>query len=510
MEKRASVAEETPKTIFASDRRRSTRYCVHTPAYVSVGGSSPGAITDLAQVVNVSESGICVQFTAPMEASRLLPLCLELSSTDARIYEVGHVAWSDSTGQTGIRLPETSEVYRSQLKAWLEANAKAEVPARLNQISSQSVPGSVSTGLRHEDFNPDLEPALRVIALQALTLTGAIGAAIALIDRSGPAEMVCWARAGAHSPEIGTRLQTGSGFSGECVRTGEAITCNDAELDPRVNRNSCRALGVRSILAAPVTREGHTVGVIEIFSPHPHAFTEHEAVVLRRLADFVASVVQCSEFGVANVIAIPWVNPKVESDAGELHAFEPSDVETSPPSRRYKFVLLSSAIACLLAAVWMLAPTLTRLRSSVRIVPASSTQSVSSEDDYVLKSISELTLQANQGNAGAQYELAMRYANGTDVAQDYVEAKRLFLLAAEQGHVAAESKVAAAFWEGQGGTPDYSKAYFWALLAQAGGDELSKQIVISSAARLSPYQIAAEQREADQWLHSHQIGHGSD
>ena len=524
MEKRSSLAEGTSKSIFAADQRHSARHGVHSPAYVSVSGSSPGAITDLAQVVNISESGICVQFTTPMEASRLLPLCLELSATDARIYEVGHVVWSDLTGKTGIRLPETSEVYRTQLQGWLKVNAEAEVPTTLDQVFS--APAAIAAGnLRHKDFSPDLEPALGVITQQALTLTRATGAAIALLDHDGPSEMICRARAGVNSPEIGARLQTGSGFSGECVRTGEAIICDDAEHDPRVERGSSRALGVRSILAVPIKQEGCIVGVIEIFSPEPHAFTHRETAVLRRLAGFATSVVQCSEFGVANVIAIPWLSAHAESASGEgeLHSFdpaafeatafepaasEPAEILSSPPSPRYKIVFISSGIACLLAAVWMLAPTFARWRSSaVNLAPSAQ---ASSQDDYVFKTISDLTAQANQGDAGAQYELAMRYANGTDVTQDYREAREWFLRAAEQGHLAAEGKVAAAFWEGQGGAQDYSKAYFWALLAQAGGDELSRQIVISSAARLSPFQIAAEQKEADEWLHSHRIGHGSD
>jgi len=47
-------------------------------------------------------------------------------------------------------------------------------------------------------------------------------------------------------------------------------------------------------------------------------------------------------------------------------------------------------------------------------------------------------------------------------------------------------------------------------LAQAGGDELSRQIVMSSAARMSPAQIAAEQKEADEWLHGHNTGRVSE
>src|SRR6202166_1380793 len=94
-----------------------------------------------------------------------------------------------------------------------------------------------------------LEPAIGIITERAQTLTGATGAAIAL--RSG-SEVICRARAGRTAPDVGMRLQTDSGISAECLRTGEVVLCNDAEDDPQVDLASCRRLGVRSILAAPL------------------------------------------------------------------------------------------------------------------------------------------------------------------------------------------------------------------------------------------------------------------
>ena len=71
----------------------------------------------------------------------------------------------------------------------------------------------------------DFEPAIHVIAERAQALTGATGAAIAL--RTGD-EIVCRARTGRTAPDLGVRLQTDSGISAECVRTGEVVLCHDA------------------------------------------------------------------------------------------------------------------------------------------------------------------------------------------------------------------------------------------------------------------------------------------
>src|SRR5437764_1429554 len=82
--------------------RRSRRHRVHSPAYASLSGSSQGAGVELSEILDIGETGMCIQASSPMKINRLLPLCLELSATSSRIYLVGHVVWSDSSGRTGI------------------------------------------------------------------------------------------------------------------------------------------------------------------------------------------------------------------------------------------------------------------------------------------------------------------------------------------------------------------------------------------------------------------------
>src|SRR5207245_8238938 len=100
-----------------------------------------------------------------------------------------------------------------------------------------------------------------------------LGAAVALAE-DDPGFMVCKASAGNDAPPIGARLQVGSGFSGECVKSGSVLRCDDAETDTRVDQETCRALGIRSILAVPISRDEKSIGLIETFAPLPNAFTE--------------------------------------------------------------------------------------------------------------------------------------------------------------------------------------------------------------------------------------------
>ncbi len=132
----------------------------------------------------------------------------------------------------------------------------------------------------------DLEPAISLIAERAQTLTGASGAAIAL--RKGD-EMVCRARAGRTAPDLGVRLQSDSGISADCVRTGQVVLCHDAQDDPHVDVAACQRLGVRSILAAPLRHFRRTLGVFEVFSSAPHAFADRDVATMQLLSSVMVA-----------------------------------------------------------------------------------------------------------------------------------------------------------------------------------------------------------------------------
>jgi putative methionine-R-sulfoxide reductase with GAF domain len=134
----------------------------------------------------------------------------------------------------------------------------------------------------------DLEPGISIIAEKAQALTGATGAAIAL--RRGN-EIVCRARTGRTAPDIGVRLQTDSGLSAECVRTGEVLLCNDAESNSRVDSASCRRMGVRSILVAPLRHFRRTLGVFEVLSSTPNAFDNNDVATMQFLAGMMVATI---------------------------------------------------------------------------------------------------------------------------------------------------------------------------------------------------------------------------
>jgi GAF domain len=138
----------------------------------------------------------------------------------------------------------------------------------------------------------DLDATLQLLAERAQYITGASGAAIAL--REGEA-MICCASAGPSAPQPGSQLQVESGLSAESVRTRKTLRCDDAQNDPRVNRESCRTIGIASVVVMPLVREDRVFGVFELLSGRSHAFGERDLVALERLAEMIQTAVDHAE-----------------------------------------------------------------------------------------------------------------------------------------------------------------------------------------------------------------------
>jgi putative methionine-R-sulfoxide reductase with GAF domain/uncharacterized Zn finger protein (UPF0148 family) len=150
--------------------------------------------------------------------------------------------------------------------------AASDLPDRAN------LPANLSANLEEHE----LESALQLLVERAQYITGATGAALALPQGD---EMVCRASAGACAPTVGARLQVRSGLTGESMSRRQLLRCDNAETDPRVNLETCRALGIASIVVLPLLRRtGEVRGLFELFSDHPYAFEERDLVALERMA----------------------------------------------------------------------------------------------------------------------------------------------------------------------------------------------------------------------------------
>jgi hypothetical protein len=157
----------------------------------------------------------------------------------------------------------------------------------------------------------DLDAALQLLAERAQYITGATGAAIAL-RRGEHNDMLCRASAGSNAPELGALLSMEYGLSGESVRKRQAMRCDDAERDPRVNREGCRHLGIASVVVMPIVSDDQALGVFELFSGKPHAFDQRDLSALQRLSHM-------TEIAVKHAVAAQTTFVR-RSPAADLHS----------------------------------------------------------------------------------------------------------------------------------------------------------------------------------------------
>src|SRR2546429_4379095 len=127
----------------------------------------------------------------------------------------------------------------------------------------------------------EIDMILGAIAEAAQTLTAATGAAVAM-RREGV--MICRGRSGMTAPSLGAQLSINTGLSGDCLRTGKTLRCDDTEKDYRADPDACRRMGLRSIVAVPLNGPRGSIGILEVFSNRPSAFSDEHVEILDRLA----------------------------------------------------------------------------------------------------------------------------------------------------------------------------------------------------------------------------------
>jgi len=160
------------------------------------------------------------------------------------------------------------------------------------------------------------------------------------------------------------------------------------------------------------------------------------------------------------------------------------------------------------------------------------------------QNIAELKKQAAAGDAKAQYNLGVAYANGYGVSEDKPEAVRWWRKAADQGYVKAEFRLGVAYdlgdgvprdeaesvrWyrkaadqgdaeaqfslgatyrDGAGVPKDNAEAYFWLSLAATGKVEGVKQEELAKArdeqaSHLTKTELSQVQERVQKWVKDH-------
>jgi putative methionine-R-sulfoxide reductase with GAF domain len=498
------------------DRRWSVRYKVQLPAYASLVGTGSSQPPERMKIVDISENGMGIQALVPLEPGQRRTSLLRLPYSHTLIRADAEVVRTDAFGHAGLRFYAMPEESLSALRLWLFSRiAKAPMAIQQRPIAqpgpraslranTSSIPVLENLGKSAqldyttvlaavEAVQPELEAvgvdrdlALHLIARRAQEFTQASGAALALAEDE---EMICRASVD-DAPPSGHRFSIGSGFSGECVRSGSVLRCDDSEADPRVDRESCRSIGVRSILAVPIRSKSAIIGLLEVFSPHPHAFGPDDEFILVRLAKMAATA-----------------GAQVEAPAEEEGFPEAAPEPRAPRLARWAGALIKIGITVSLVIFGVIRIWEVDSRGSSQTTAEPTTSGSLRLPDPPPKpratGLPELLQLADQGDPAAQFALGVRYEMGDGVPKDDQEAVHWFNKAAEQDDPGAQGMLGAYYSAGRSVPADPVKAYFWSILAKAGGDEASKSRAALLASRLNRHQILDAQQRANNWRAQH-------
>src|SRR5690242_10302441 len=111
--------------------------------------------------------------------------------------------------------------------------------------------------------------------------------------------------------------------------------------------------------------------------------------------------------------------------------------------------------------------------------------------DSVMGSLQAKAERAEQGDAGAQFELGLLYYQGNGVTRDYSEAARWLRKADEQGDTLnSAALLGTMYYEGRGVPQDYEEVYFWLSLAAVSGGAEATSARNRAAQKLSPEALA--------------------
>jgi putative methionine-R-sulfoxide reductase with GAF domain len=177
----------------------------------------------------------------------------------------------------------------------------------LREVGPHLAPGPPEDGIlaARLEVEEKLDAYLAAAVERVRYITNASGVALALceklsspVSQSGnPLEnpedaMVCHASSGPAAPEVGARMYIRSGITAESIRTRQTLRCDRASTDPRVNQESCKALGIESVMVLPLILDRSVVGMFELFGSKPSAFAERDATTLRASTPQVESALR--------------------------------------------------------------------------------------------------------------------------------------------------------------------------------------------------------------------------
>ncbi len=132
----------------------------------------------------------------------------------------------------------------------------------------------------------DQRRAMEAIVNRVPELIGADGA---LIDSPDGDRLVFRAGSGVDSQVIGWEYSRPASLSGLALQRRTVLISSDTWTDRRVEYATCRKLGARSLLCAPLVHRGEELGSLTAFSGRPYAFDQRDREAIGLLGRFLSA-----------------------------------------------------------------------------------------------------------------------------------------------------------------------------------------------------------------------------
>ena len=214
--------------------------------------------------------------------------------TFERLLEAAHVLQEHNRGMR--ELEERVESRSAKLREQELANqapldrskAKSEETSRAYSDYTLTLAEIVEAQRQIQTRHLELDKAMAVVAERVAKITGASGAAIAILEGS---TVRYRAGAGASALPLGTEVPLDKAVCAASLRTGQVIRSEDVDLEFLFDPETCRPRGIVSLCAVPIYREDEIIGALELYFDKTHGFAEQDIHTCQLMAGLVTEAI---------------------------------------------------------------------------------------------------------------------------------------------------------------------------------------------------------------------------
>ena len=158
---------------------------------------------------------------------------------------------------------------------------QAETALREN---TERLSGVLETQREIASANLNYTDLLQTILERMSRLLAADGACLEIVDGG---DLFYEAATGMAAGFVGLRVKLEASLSGLSMISNKILRADDTESDPRVDREACRRIGLRSMIVMPLRYDQRSFGVLKLMSAHADAFTAGADQTLRLMGEFL-------------------------------------------------------------------------------------------------------------------------------------------------------------------------------------------------------------------------------